>query len=772
MLCARIYKEAGIINELQWNFLLRGPVSVGMTVPKKPDIATLSDAMWLSVNFLAAKFDSFEGIVLDSVLKICIRIEDFDQVINIHVTNHKSSQIDWNVQLDDFEKLMLLKALKEEKLVSAITSYVKGKLGQAFVERPQITLQKLYQDTSNLIPLMFILSSESDPFEAFQHFASEMGYKDKMQSISLGQEQGLLAEKMISLGTVKGEWVFLQNCHLATSWMHSMEKIIQKLSESPEKVHPDFRLYLSAMPSKAFPISILQNSIKVTNESPKGLRANLKQAFLQLTTDIFEDHPLGPQWRKMVFGMCFFHAVIQERKKFGPLGWNIPYEFNDSDRECTLNTMKMFCVDDKIPWDALEYIIGEITYSGRVTDYLDLRCLKTILRGFFMSSALEDGYLYSESVVYYCPESRNCLTLEKYRSFIDSLPIIEEPQIFGIHENADIAFQVKETQAMMMTLLDIQPRESPGSTEKSSDDIVYEITETILGKLIKTINADECLPSLLQPDRNGRLPSLSTVLLQEVNRYNTLLIKVRASLDNLQKAIKGLVVMSDALEEVFKSCLKNQVPKMWGGIAYPSLKSLGSWIRDLQLRLDFIKVWLMAGPPPSYWLSGFFSPQGFLTGVLQTYARKHSHPVDELKFDFLVLKAVVNQDDIYAAHMANGQFEVPEAYGDIVEPKDGVIVHGLFLDGGRWDNENMVLVDSYPGEMNPPLPAMHILLKSEIEYSGIRYEAPLYKTSIRAGAVSTTGHSTNFIVSVLLPSNQQQRYWILKGTALLTQITD
>ena len=60
----------------------------------------------------------------------------------------------------------------------------------------------------------------------------------------------------------------------------------------------------------------------------------------------------------MIFGICFFHAVIKERKKFGPLGWNIPYEFNDSDRECALYTMKMLCTDSTVPWDALEYITG------------------------------------------------------------------------------------------------------------------------------------------------------------------------------------------------------------------------------------------------------------------------------------------------------------------------------------------------------------------------------------------------------------------------------
>jgi len=74
--------------------------------------------------------------------------------------------------------------------------------------------------------------------------------------------------------------------------------------------------------------------------------------------------------------------------------------------------------------------------------------------------------------------------------------------------------------------------------------------------------------------------------------------------------------------------------------------------------------------------------------------------------------------------------------------------------------------------MNPALPAMHILPKSLIENSGIRYETPLYKTSVRAGVVSTTGHSTNFVVAVLLASSQPASYWILKGTALLMQINN
>ena len=84
--------------------------------------------------------------------------------------------------------------------------------------------------------------------------------------------------------------VFFQNCHLAASWMLAMETTIKNLSSPEAEVHEDFRLFLSSMPTKSFPVTVLQNSVKVTNEPPKGLRANAKRAFGELSTDTFENH--------------------------------------------------------------------------------------------------------------------------------------------------------------------------------------------------------------------------------------------------------------------------------------------------------------------------------------------------------------------------------------------------------------------------------------------------------------------------------------------------
>ncbi|XP_066905836.1 dynein axonemal heavy chain 6 isoform X2 [Halyomorpha halys] len=774
MLCACILLKAQVIKESHWVFLLRGPVGTTKFLKHKPDLPNLSDMNWRCCLFLEELDPVFENFTSCVSELIHIEIGNFSQDIAYGGPDSKHSKIDWNHKLDLFNKLLVLKALKEEKVIFAITEYVKVMLGQAFVESPLISLHILFADTSNITPLVFVLSTGSDPVGAFLRFATETGNKERINSISLGQGQGPIAHKMIERGKRRGDWIFLQNCHLASSWMLSMEKIILEIQDNPLEVNNDFRLFLSSMPSKSFPVSVLQNSVKVTNEPPKGIRANLKRAFTEIHEDFFNDHPLGPKWRKMIFGICFFHAVILERKKFGPLGWNIMYEFSDSDRECALLNLNLFSpkeTNGRVPWAALQYITGEITYGGRVTDFWDQRTLKTILKTFFSPIIFEPNYKYSESGTYYCPEGDKIFILLTYKDFIENLPLIEEPEIFGMHENANIAFQTKETGHILNTVMQVQIKQSAGVEGQSSDDIVFELADNIIHRITTKISTDKMFPNHTVLDNKGRVPSLTTVLVQEVDRFNKMLRSMHSSINDLKKAIKGFVVMSDALEEVYTAFMSNMVPKLWGKCSYPSLKTLGSWIRDLELRIDFIQMWVTAGSPSSFWISGFFFPQGFMTGVLQTYSRKYDFPIDELKIDFTVQNITLVQEEIYQYHQSTGK-DTSEPYKQIAEPGDGIHVHGLFLDAARFDTESMLLADPFQGELNPPLPVLTLLPISMPPSKINRYECPLYKTSVRAGVLSTTGHSTNFVIAVLLPTDKDGSYWIMKGTALLTQITD
>lgn len=162
----------------------------------------------------------------------------------------------------------------------------------------------------------------------------------------------------------RGLWLMLQNCHLLVKWLKILEKHLEKIT----KPHPDFRLWLTTEPTGHFPIGILQRSLKVVTEPPNGLKLNLKNTFHKLGTSSLNECP-HEAFPSLVFVLAFFHAVVQERRKYDKIGWNVSYDFNDSDfRVCMqiLNTYLSKAVengDRKIPWASLKYLIGEVMYS-------------------------------------------------------------------------------------------------------------------------------------------------------------------------------------------------------------------------------------------------------------------------------------------------------------------------------------------------------------------------------------------------------------------------
>jgi len=200
------------------------------------------------------------------------------------------------------------------------------------------------------------------------------------------------------------------------------------------------------------------------------------------------------------------------------------------------------------------------------------------------------------------------------------------------------------------------------------------------------------------------------------------------------------------------SMYNQQVPGNWANKSYPSLKPLASWVNDLLQRLDFLNTWIEHGIPPTFWISGFYFPQGFLVGTLQNFARKYQKPIDTIDFETVVLK-VKSHEEITA------------------RPEDGTIIWGLFMEGARWNAEIHSVDESRPKELFTQMVPIHMMPVQNrvIPTEGI-YKCPVYKILTRAGVLSTTGHSTNYVCPLELPTATDPDHWIRRGTALFTML--
>jgi len=162
-----------------------------------------------------------------------------------------------------------------------------------------------------------------------EKLAEKSGFgTNHLKFLSLGQGQGGVALDMIATAAQRGQWLMLQNCHLLVKWLVKLEKALEGL-KSP---HPEFRLWLTTSPTDKFPIGILQDALKVVSEPPNGLKLNLRSTLTKISeTSLDTEECAHPQFAPLVFTLAFFHAVVQERRKYGKVGWNVSYDFSEND---------------------------------------------------------------------------------------------------------------------------------------------------------------------------------------------------------------------------------------------------------------------------------------------------------------------------------------------------------------------------------------------------------------------------------------------------------
>jgi len=560
-----------------------------------------------------------------------------------------------------------------------------------------------------------------------------------VRSISLGQGQEPAARKLINTGVTQGSWVMLQNCHLGLKFMGEIEQNMVRFDE----IHPEFQLWITTEPHGKFPIGLLQMSIKVTNEAPAGVRAGLKASYANITQDTL-DIVSHPQWKTMLYALCFLHTVVQERRKFGPLGFNIPYEFNTSDLSaCTayLQNHLSYVETRKRPvdWDCLCYMICDVQYGGRITDDFDRTCFMAYTTAWMNASILDTSFRFYD--IYRIPYG---LEVEAYRKYIEKLPLIDAPAIFGLHPNADIVFRTRQTALVLGTVLDVQPKQGGGGGGETREDAVLRQVKALQAKLPVNYKADDVRDAI---KRLGGPKPLNICLQQEVDRLQKVISVVRASLSDLTLAIAGTIVMSpdvtDALDKLFMA----RVPNSWTKVSQLDAPNTGVWFSNVVQRAEQLTGWLVQGRPSCFWLTGFFNPQGFLTANRQEVCRKHSK-------DGWALDDVVNSTEVLKAE----RDEVRKG------PDEGSYFYGLFLEGCRWDKPGNKLADSEPKVLFAPLPVLHVtgvLADRDKSGSGTpQYTCPCYKNPKRTGL--------NFIFEVNLRSEEHPSKWVLRGVCLLT----
>jgi dynein heavy chain len=261
-----------------------------------------------------------------------------------------------------FIHLCLVRSLREDRSVQASIQFIKETLGEYFVVPVNDQIQEFFTETQNNVPVLFLLSPGADANGMIDEFA-RVKKQPPTNKVSMGEEQEIPARELIDQGFIAGKWVVLSNCHLSLEFMAQIEEI---LKPKDKVIHPDFRLWITCEPHKEFPLGLLQMAIKVTTEPPKGIQAGLSRTYAtSISQDFMERTEPYNQWKSLIFSVCFMHSIVQERRKFGPLGFCIPYEFNNADLQASLTYIEKhltLCQAQNTPiqWIAIVEMVCEI----------------------------------------------------------------------------------------------------------------------------------------------------------------------------------------------------------------------------------------------------------------------------------------------------------------------------------------------------------------------------------------------------------------------------
>ncbi|XP_073434094.1 cytoplasmic dynein 1 heavy chain 1 isoform X2 [Dendrobates tinctorius] len=551
-------------------------------------------------------------------------------------------------------RLLLIQAFRPDRLLAMAHIFVSTILGESFmsvIDQPLDLAHIVDTEVKPNTPVLMCSVPGYDASGRVEDLAAEQN--SQITSIAIGSAEGFSqAEKAINTAVRSGRWVMLKNVHLAPGWLMQLEKKLHSLQP-----HSSFRLFLTMEINPKVPVNLLRAGRIFVFEPPPGVKANMLRTFSSIPVSRICKSP--NERARLYFLLAWFHAIIQERLRYAPLGWSKKYEFGESDLRSACDTVDTWLDDtakgrqnispDKIPWSALKTLMAQSIYGGRIDNDFDQRLLNTFLERLFTTSSFDGDFKLACKVDGHKDiQMPDGIRRDEFVQWVEMLPDTQTPSWLGLPNNAERVLLTTQGIDMISKMLKMQMLED-------EDDLAYAETEkkqrtdsTSDGRpsWMRTLHTTACnwlsvipqtLNHLKRTVDNIKDP-LFRFFEREVKMGAKLLQDVRQDLTDVVQVCEGKKKQTNYLRTLINELVKGILPRSWSRFTVPAGMTVIQWVADFSDRIKQLQNISQAAATSGakelknihVWLGGLFVPEAYITATRQYVAQANSWSLEEL----------------------------------------------------------------------------------------------------------------------------------------------
>ncbi|GAB6032228.1 Cytoplasmic dynein 2 heavy chain 1 [Chamberlinius hualienensis] len=531
-------------------------------------------------------------------------------------------------QMSKFQQVLVVQALRPDRLFSAMIDFCTQVLGLENLSPAHVNLKSLSEEGTAAEPILIMTSLSSDPSQELRETALKTVGANHYHQIAMGEGQADIALQLLRKCATNGEWLFINNVHLVSWWLPQLSDELASLN-----FHPKFRLWLTCESHFRCCSAFLNRCLRITFETPPGIKRNLQRTFDLWTADFFSK--AGSTIRaQTLYMLAWFHATAQERLNYVPQGWTQGYEISYSDLKAAADIIDRLCIKtakSDPSWSFIHGLFENTVYGGKIDNNFDVKVLRSYLKAYFNSGIISgtvDRKQLSSNIV--LPIS---FQHYDYTKAIAQLSDIDKPAILGLPANIDNSAQRTRSNHVILQLrILLRTNEI---IEKFDREKFHSELSPILN-LWKKLNQNSKMvkASVDPPDGSGE-PLTSVIQLEYFNAVK-LVQYIHSTLASVSKVLRGIIVMVGDVAKLVQSLLHQEIPDAWNNKWESGVQEPLHYLRMLMSKALAVEKMLTESQQGSLLsnpinIAYMFYPERFLNAFRQQTAREMKISLDELQ---------------------------------------------------------------------------------------------------------------------------------------------